>query len=149
MATREQVDLIRKESREGKTANQIQKDLQSRHMGMRRTRLLGYVREFKGIPPNAEPLKYTPKKLTLEERVHKQISERKRGKNVSVYGTVNGESRRVQMYGDGRTLYRAMMDVAKYPPKKRFLTVSADNLLGGGYLDYYERWDEKPEVESR
>jgi hypothetical protein len=146
MATREQVDLIRKESREGKTANQIQKDLQSRHMGMRRTQLLGYVREIKGKQPKPEQQKYTPRKVSLEERVHRQIRERQRGKKVSVYGKVNGESRRIQMYGSGRDLYRAMMEASKYPPKKKFLTCSADDM--SGLLDYWESWDQHPNVES-
>ena len=61
LASKEQVNFIRKEAKEGKSANQIQKDLQERHMGMKRQRLLEYVREFKGQKPRAEPSKYTPK----------------------------------------------------------------------------------------
>jgi hypothetical protein len=117
-------------------------------MGMRRTRLLGYVREFKSKPPKAGPSKYTPPKyrLTFEERVRRQISERQRAKKVSVWGTVNGENRRVQLTGSGRSLYHALLDAAKHPPKKRFLTVDAENVRG--FLDYDETWDRHPDVES-
>jgi hypothetical protein len=123
------------------TANQIQKDLSQHHMGMRRQKLLGYVREFKGQPPKAEQLKYTPETYARVKRMGFF------GKQIAVYGTVHGESRRIQMIGSGKDLYNAMMDIARYPPKKRFLTVEAGNVRY--YLDYWESWDEHPEISSR
>jgi len=47
-ASPKQIDYIKKRSREGASANQIQKEMQARHMGMKRQRLLEYVRESKG-----------------------------------------------------------------------------------------------------
>lgn len=146
MASKEQVNFIRKEAKEGKSANQIQKDLQEHHMGMKRQRLLEYVREYKGQKPKAEPSKYTPKKYR-RARVVRHIEI---GKKLAVYGSVNWQSRRVQMSGSGKELYSAMMLVGKHPPKKRFLTTNAKNIIENPdeYLDMEEEWDRK-EVESR
>jgi len=71
------------------------------------------------------------------------------GKQIAVYGTVNGESHRIQMYGSGKQLYKAMMLVSQHPPRKQFLTTSAENINENPdkYLDMEEKWDRK-EVES-
>lgn len=71
------------------------------------------------------------------------------GKNVASYGTVHGKSKRVQMYGSGKQLYQAMQLVSKHPPKKQFLTVSAEALLNDPE-EYLKkgRWDARPEVKS-
>lgn len=81
-------------------------------MGMRRQRILGYVREFKGQKPKAEPTKYTFRKY----RRAKAVRYVEIGREISVYGSVNWQSRRVQMFGSGHGLYRAMMLVSKHPP---------------------------------
>jgi hypothetical protein len=71
------------------------------------------------------------------------------GKNVAAYGTVHGESKRVQMHGSGTQLYRAMLIISKHPPKKRFLTLSAEALLDDPDR-YLKRghWDARPEITS-
>lgn len=65
------------------------------------------------------------------------------GKQVAVYGNclVNGSisSRRIEIHGQGKDLYHAVALAIDYPPKKRFLTVSAKEFhehpfkyVGGG-----------------
>jgi len=133
--------------KEGKSANQIQRQLQKEHMGMRRTNLLKAIRQVKGKPQRREYWKYTPKKYRKQYRV---ISREPQCKRVSVYGTVDGRPRRVQVYGIGRNLYQAMYKVARHPPLNPFLTISAGLLLNhpSRYLDQWERWDSHPRVES-
>jgi hypothetical protein len=147
-ASTKQIDYIKKRSSEGASANRIQKEMQARHMGMKRQRLLKYVREYKGQHKKAEPSKYTPKKYRrlIKRKIHYEI-----GKAVAVYGSVDGESKRVQMKGSGRNLYKAMMQVSKHPPKKKFLTASAEDIARNPYryLDMDEEWDIHPEVTSR
>jgi hypothetical protein len=58
----DKIYFVRSEVREGKSANQIQRDLKQQGMGMKRQVLLRYVREAKGQPLKAEPSKYTPTK---------------------------------------------------------------------------------------
>lgn len=72
------------------------------------------------------------------------------GKKVASYGTVHLKSKRVQMYGSGKQTYQAMILVAKHPPKKQFLTISAEALLESPeeYLDMRGRWDVRPEIKS-
>jgi hypothetical protein len=146
MASPKQIDRIKADVDKGMSANQIQKDLQKNHMGMKRQKLLAYVREFKGQPAPKEPQKYTPTKYRRARAIpHVEI-----GKKIAVYGTVHGESKRIQMYGSGRNLYSAMKFAGKYPPKKRFLTASASDIVSNpeDYLDMDEEWDRK-EVESQ
>jgi len=75
------------------------------------------------------------------------------GKRVAVYGRarVKGRvsSRRYEFYGRGRDLYHAVVLAIDYPPKQRFVTVSAKEFIsnpfkygGGGH------WVAEPEVES-
>ena len=155
------VNRIRELSREDKTTTQIQKQLQKEGLGLRRTVMLIYVREFKGKKPKAEPYKYIPRKYERarmrvtrrrERRLEIERKEKERtyGKQIAVYGLTNGRHRRVQMYGSGKELYQAMMLVGKHPPRSQFLTVSARRLLR--YPDYYldakNRWDDHPYVKS-
>ena len=71
------------------------------------------------------------------------------GKGVASYGTVRGKSKRVQIHGSGKSLYQAMRLVAKHPPRDKFLTISADELLRHPkkYLDRGE-WDARPKINS-
>ncbi len=150
-ASKEQVDRIKADSAKGMSANAIQRDLQAHHMGMKRQKLLGYVREFKGRKPKSEPSKYTPTKYRKKPRKPTKVVRRRapRGKHVAVYGKVDGESKRIQMHGSGRELYKAMMLASQHPPKKQFLTIKATNITGNPdkYLDMEKTWDQK-EVES-
>ena len=140
----ETVQAIRELVKQGYSANRIQKELQHRNMGIQRKRLLAIVRQVKRVPkkPYAEkyvPVKYRRRRIRIVWR-----------KGVAAYGSVGGESRRVQMYGDGKSLYRAMMLVAKHPPKKRFLTISAEAIVMHPYqyLDFEDYWDAHPRVNS-
>jgi len=144
VATLRQVERIRELSRQGRSANEIQRQLQKEHLGMKRQRLLKYVREFKGRPAPRKPFKYVPIKYRERRRI------RIPRKQVAVYGSVNGQSRRVQLYGDGQSLYRAMILVMKRPPRQRFLTIGAGAIVANPprYLERWRRWDERPKAES-
>jgi len=117
--------LIKRYVRLGYSANRIQKELQKRGLGMRRQTLLARVREVK---------------IKEYERLYG-------AKRLAVYGTVWGEGRRIELYGTGRQLYQAMLDVAVHPPKKRFVVCHAHD--APRHLDYLFRWDEHPIVETR
>lgn len=140
--TTKQVDAIRSYAHKGYSANQIQQKLSKQGIGLRRTILLSYVREFKRQParPHIEkytPTKYRPSKIGIF------------GKQLACYGTQHGRSKRIQMTGSGFQLYQAMLRVSKHPPKKQFLTVSAEALLDdpSKYLERGE-WDVHPKVTS-
>lgn len=136
----------------GYSANRIQKTLHREHMGMRRKTLLKLVREHKHVPPEKSRVvhreKYIPKKYRKYRR--ETVGYPLLGKQIAVYGTVNGQSRRVEMSGNGRQLYNAMFIVAKHPPKKRFLVANASkiNNYPNVFLDLRREWDEHPEVKS-
>jgi hypothetical protein len=68
------------------------------------------------------------------------------GKGVAVWKG----NKRVQIVGSGQKLYQAMRLVSKHPPKKQFLTISAEALLESPE-DYLEkgRWNARPNIESR
>jgi hypothetical protein len=146
--TQKQLATIRRMAQKGYSANRIYRRLKTQHQGMRRTKLLGYVREFKARPPQAHVEKYYPTRRM--ERTH---SRKPFGifiqKQIAAYGTQLGKQKRVQMKGNGRELYRAMKLVAKHPPKKQFLTIDAEDLLESPE-DYLERgrWDAHPAVKS-
>jgi hypothetical protein len=140
--TKKQMDAIRGYSRKGYSANKIQQKLSQRHMGLRRTVLLGHVREIKEkqAKPHVErytPTKYRPAKIGFFQ------------KQVSAYSTFHGESRRIQTVGNGQQLMRVMMIASRHPPKKQFLTISAEALLDDPWR-YLERghWDVRPEITS-
>ena len=147
LATKKQINRIRQLSRQGKSANDIQRTLQKEHWGMRRTILLSYVREFKHKAPPKKTEKYTPTKYKVPISPHRALY---RGKYVAVYGTVNGKSRRIQIHGSGKELYEAMIQVSRHPPRKKFLTVSASSisLYPQEFLDMWREWDEHPEAYS-
>ena len=156
--------LIRKLVTKGYSANRIQKELQKRKMGIRRKRLLAYVRQVKGVEKKPTPEKYVPKKyrevrkseIGFIPRESRSFWRRKPrvymrlGKRIAVYGTVWGMSRRVEMYGTSRELYEAMLGVSQHPPKERFLVCDARDIIDNPfeYLDLGETWDGHPEVES-
>jgi hypothetical protein len=56
--TPRQIAIIRNMSRRGYGANKINRTLRAKHIGMRRTKLLTYVREFKGRSPKPHPERY-------------------------------------------------------------------------------------------
>ncbi|MCW4020275.1 MAG: hypothetical protein NWF14_03480 [Candidatus Bathyarchaeota archaeon] len=77
------------------------------------------------------------------------------GKQAAVYGHarmgIRGRvsSQRYEFHGQGRDLYHAVVLALDYPPRRRFVTVSAKEFIsypfkygGGGY------WVDEPEVES-
>jgi hypothetical protein len=136
----EQLDAVREYSRQGLSANEIQRKLSRTGMGMQRSVLLGYVREFKGQKRQQTVSKYVP---------HKYRIAFFGGKHVAAYGTVRGRARRVQVYGNGRDLYSSMLLVSRHPPRERFLTIDAGSLLANPREYLSEAlWDDRPEVHS-
>ena len=144
--TQQQIKAIRSYVKQGLSANKIQKRLQKRHLGIRRKALLAEVRKIKGTKPKADRQKYTPHKY----RVRRLKRRFPMIKQISVYSTVHGRPRRVQMAATGKELYRAMQYVSQHPPKQQFLTISAVELLKDPwrYLDRKESWDRHPDIKS-
>lgn len=140
--TTKQIDAIRGYSRKGYSANKIQKKLSQRHIGLRRTVLLGYVREFKEKQARPHVERYTPTKYRGAKIGFFQ-------KQVAAYSTFHGQSRRIQTVGNGQQLMKVMMIASRHPPKKQFLTVSAGAFLEDPWK-YVERgrWDARPEITS-
>lgn len=135
-----QINAIRKYSRQGLSANKIQKRLRTRHMGMRRTVLLTYVREMKHQQPKANVSMYVPRKY---------YRVRFGGKQVAEYGTVRGKPRRIQVYGDGKQLYKVIRLISRHPPRERFLTIDANRLLSDPERFLSEGyWDARPRIKS-
>lgn len=133
------------------SANLIQHELRKRGLGMRRKEFLARVRELRGVPKRLHPEKYVPIKYlpstVKREKVRiKRVKPEVLGKWIAVYGTVGGESRRIELAGSGRDLYNAMTYVARYPPKHRFVQCYASE--APMYLDFDEEWDEHPAVIS-
>jgi hypothetical protein len=113
-----QIDRIKELSSEGYSANKIQAKLSEEHIGLRRTILLTYVREFKRQPT----------KLHVEKHIHRKYIAIQRGigvKRVVLYGRHNSKRTIIRQYGSGRELFRFV--------KRK---------LGSGF------WDAKPEIES-
>jgi hypothetical protein len=135
--------LIRYYVKRRYSANLIQKKLQEKGLGMRRKELLARVREVKGVPKKPKPEIHIPTKYRKPKPVRVRVVP---AKWIAVYGTVDGESRRVELAGSGRQLYKAMLDLAKHPPKKRFVRCSASKV--SNHLDYEDEWDEHPAVRS-
>lgn len=131
--------LIRIYTEKHYSANLIQKKLREKGLGMRRKELLAKIRELKGASKRPYPEKYIPTK-------YRKVRIVPSGKWIAVYGTVDGESRRLEMGGSGRALYNAMLRVAKHPPKKRFARCYASEVPY--ILDYDMEWDEHPAVVS-
>ncbi|MFX0199609.1 MAG: hypothetical protein ACFFCW_26095 [Candidatus Hodarchaeota archaeon] len=144
--TKRQRKAIRTYVKQGISANKIQKKLSKQGLGIRRKTLLSEVRKLKRQKPRADRKKYTPHKY----RVRKLKKRFPMMQQIAVYSTVHGRSRRVQIAGTRKQLYRAMQYVYKYPPKQRFLTIGAVELLNDPwrYLDRKERWDRHPDIKS-
>jgi len=146
--------LIRSLTKKGYSANQIQKELQKRGLGIRRKNMLKMIRKYRRTfkKPRVEkhiPRKYRPR-VAWRKRAVKRPPSVYMPKAIAVYGTVDGESRRIEMHGTGKGLYQAMLLVGKRPPKKRFVQTSANKviLFPREILDFNEEWDEHPEVVS-
>jgi hypothetical protein len=74
-----QIDRIRTLSREGKTANQIQKTMIKEGLSFRRQTMQGYVREFRARPAPSYPSKNVPTKyLTKKEKKEKEKAKKKK-----------------------------------------------------------------------
>lgn len=140
--TEKQKQAIKTYVSKGYSANKIQKKLQQRHMGMRRQRLLRYNRIYRRKAPQYPTQKYTRYKYRAPKIGFL-------GKQLAVYGSEHGKSKRIQMSGSGYQLYQAMLRVSRHPPKKQFLTISAEALLDDPSR-YLERgnWDAHPEASS-
>ena len=138
--------------KQGLSSNKIQKRLQKQHLGMRRKVLLAEIRNAKGQTPKANRHKYTPRKYRKRRTPYLTTARRQFhiGRQIAGYGTVHGQSRRIQVYGSGKQLYRVMLLASQHPPRTRFLTIEAENLLSNPwrYLSREEFWDAKPRVDS-
>lgn len=145
------INRIRTLSRQNKSANQIQRILKREHRGIRRQTLLAYVRKFKGVKPKPQRYKYIPRKYRRRPAIAKPKRPRPE-KHVAVYGRHRGKSKRIEMSGTGKGLYRFLIDAVIHPPKKRFERMHVKGYMGfstkAKYLDYGEEWDEKPTVKS-
>lgn len=146
--TPKQIDALKRYSRKGYSANKIQRKLRSRHMGMRRTRLLGYVREFKRQKPKPSVAKYTPTKYAQARMRLPQFG----GKYIAIYGTTRNRKgivkrNRIELSGSGRELYEAVKRfhegiIPKVPyTRKNVANLTDDDVEHGEWLNI--------EVESR
>jgi hypothetical protein len=144
-----QIERIKQLTAQGYSTTQIQGTLSKEGIGLRRQVMLGYVREYRNQPIKANTQDYIPVKYRQQGRSTSFVTY---GKGIACYGTVNGVSKRVQMSGNGKSLYQAMRLVAKYPPtrKIKFLSISANELLRHPrkYLDMEREWDAHPKVKS-
>lgn len=146
--TKRQIKAIRGYVRQGLSANKIQKRLQKQHLEIRRKILLAEIRKIKRQKPKANRYKYTPRKYRQYYRYRRR---RPVGlKQIAGYGTVHGQSRRIQVYGNGKQLYSVMQLASQHPPRTRFLTIDAGTLLSNPwkYLSRGEFWDDRPRVDS-
>ena len=145
-----QVDRIGELNARGYSSNQIQKELRSEHIGLRRQIILNYVREFRNRPAQRNVTKYIPKKYRRYYHPREKV--------ISLSGTVNGHSRRLNIFAyDGRALRRVLRDKIfdfgetkrGYTPKSQFLTIDANKLLANPnkYLEK-EEWDTRPRINS-
>jgi len=153
------VNRIRTKVKQGKSANQIQRELKREGRGIRRQTLLALVRRYKGVKPKPQRYKYIPRKYRTRPAIAKPKRPKRiappptpkppiRKKHISIYG----KEGRYNLSGTGRNLYRFMIDAVEHPPKKRFVTVDVDKVRGlsqrAKYVDYGEEWSERPEIKS-
>jgi len=96
--------LIRYYAKKRYSANLIQKKLREKGFGMRREELLAKVREVKGVPKRPKPEVHVPAKYRRVKRKRERVKVPV--KCIAVYGTVNGESRWVELAGSGKQVYR-------------------------------------------
>ena len=146
----QQIDRIKELNARGHSANQIQKELRSEHIGLRRQIILNYTREFRNRPTQKNVSKYIPKKYRRYYHPREKV--------ISLSGTVHGKTRRINLFAiDGRTLRRVLREKIfdygetkrGYSPKSQFLTIDANKLLSNPdkYLEK-EEWDTRPRINS-
>jgi hypothetical protein len=138
--------------KQGLSSNKIQKKLQKQNLGIRRKVLLAEIRKAKGQKPKAQRYKYTPRKYRKGRTRYPSMATPRfqEGYQIAGYGTVHGQSRRIQVRGSGKQLYKVMLLASQHPPKTRFLTINARSLLRDPwkYLSRGEFWDSRPRVDS-
>jgi hypothetical protein len=105
-----QKDRIRQLSREGYSANQIQRKLQQEHLGLRRTVLLRNVREFKGRPTKPSTSKNVPRKYRSLEYTPRMKVTGLGTKQVTLIGRHVGKRAEKRQRGSGSQLYRFVLD---------------------------------------
>jgi IS30 family transposase len=159
------VNRIRTLSRQGKSSNEIARQLRREGIGIRRKTILAYVRKFKGLKPKPQLYKYAPRKYRRKRvitkprpktefarKMRQKIKEQEKPKHVAVYGKVKGTSKRIEVSGTGTNIFRFLIDGAIHPPKKRITRINADREKGFGarakYIDYGEEWDGRPQIKS-
>jgi len=143
------VNRIRTLSRQGKSANEIIRQLRREHRGIRRTTALKYIRRFKGRKPKTNVYKYTPRKYLTKEAFKIRGHEVGR-KHIAIYGRVDGQSRRIEVSGTGHQLMDFLRDAVKHPPKERFVRGDVSTIHGRSKikLDRRKEWDAKPKIAS-
>jgi hypothetical protein len=121
-----QIKAVRSYARKGWSANRIQQKLRARHMGMRRTKLLGYVREFKGQPARPQVEKYTRMKYR-----HRPVSVQFTfPKTIILRGKWKGKNKEIKQTDRGYSLKDFVMrEMAK--------------------AKHGEGWDARPQVISQ
>jgi hypothetical protein len=107
--TIEQIERIRQLSREGYSANQIQRKLQQQHIGSKRTTLSEHVRESKRqqAEPPAEvyvPTRYQTRKPKQRTRTVGLVRQ------VTLVGTHRGKVVAKRVRGPGSQLYRFVVE---------------------------------------
>jgi hypothetical protein len=147
--SQKQIERIRELTRQGYSTTKIQSTLSKEGLGLRRQVMLSYVRENRNRPIKTNTQIYVPVKYRTTYKGRTFVAY---GKGVACYGTVNGVSKRVQMSGNGKTIFQAMRLVAIHPPAKKikFLSIGANELVNHPqkYLDMAGEWDAHPKVKS-
>lgn len=160
--SKQQIKAIRGYVKQGFSANNIQKQLQKQHLGIRRTVLLAEIRKLKRQKPKADRKKYVPKKYRKRVRkIPRRPKARKPvffGKHVAVYRYASTSrhprpySARFEFYGSGRDLFKAVKlahngIVPRY--EQPFVECSARAFLNNPFK-YGERgfWTARPDVTS-
>lgn len=96
--SRRQIRAIKSLSRRGYSANRQYRILRANHMGMRRQKLLGYVREFKGQPARPHAEKYT--RIRYRHRPISGVFP----KRVILRGKWKGKNKEIEKTDTGRNL---------------------------------------------
>jgi hypothetical protein len=94
--------VIKRYVRQGYSANEIQKKMQAKNMGTRRTVLLAYIREYRRKPPPTRPEKYVPVKY----RRARIPTEGVGAKGIIIYGVYHGRRRRLRRRDSGKQLQK-------------------------------------------
>jgi hypothetical protein len=141
------VNRIRQLSRQGKSSNEIVRQLRREGIGIRRKTILAYAREFKGRKPKAEPYKYTPRKYRRKPTYPRGVVIARAEKHVAIYGKHNGISKRIEISGTGKYLQQVLYDAVHHPPKERFLRTNQRRFERSRDLSKDE-WDDRPTIRS-